>query len=262
MNEDLAPRLAELDLRGQTAVVTGASSGIGRQIAVRLAAAGANCLIHAGQNESGARQVAAAVEASGVNAHVVMADLGDTRQQDRLCDEALSWRDTIDIWVNNAGVDVLTGEASERSFEEKLDLLWKVDVVATIRLSRMIGRSMQATGTGTILNLGWDQAEFGMGGDSGEMFATIKGAVMAYTRSLACSLAPEVRVNCIAPGWIRTQWGEQASEYWQQRAESESLMKRWGTPDDVARVAQFLVSPAASFITGQCVPVNGGWRGA
>jgi 3-oxoacyl-[acyl-carrier protein] reductase len=68
-------------------------------------------------------------------------------------------------------------------------------------------------------------------------------------------------VNCLAPGWIKTQWGEQASEHWQQRAMRESLLGRWGTPDDVARAARFLVSPAATFINGQIVPVNGGFAG-
>ena len=99
-----------------------------------------------------------------------------------------------------------------------------------------------------------------MPGESGEMFATIKGAVMAFSRSLAGSLAPHVRVNCLAPGWIKTAWGESTSAYWHQRAAAEALLGRWGTPEDVARVARFLVSPAAGFITGQVVPVNGGFR--
>ena len=83
---------------------------------------------------------------------------------------------------------------------------------------------------------------------------------MAFTRSLTQSLAPEVRVNCLAPGWIRTAWGERASEYWQERAVRQSLRGRWGTPEDVARAAVFLASPAADFITGQVIPVNGGFR--
>ena len=111
-----------------------------------------------------------------------------------------------------------------------------------------------------ILNMGWDQAERGMAGDSGELFATAKGAVMAFTRSLARSLAPTVRVNCLAPGWIKTKWGEQASRYWQDRAANESLLARWGTPEDVARVARFLASPAAVFINGQTIAINGGLK--
>ena len=87
--------------------------------------------------------------------------------------------------------------------------------------------------------MGWDQAELGMAGESGQIFATIKGAVMAFSRSLAQSLSPRVRVNCLAPGWIRTEWAERASQYWQSRAVEESLLARWGTPEDVAAVAHF-----------------------
>ena len=99
-----------------------------------------------------------------------------------------------------------------------------------------------------------------MAGDSGELFATIKGAVMAFSRSLAQSLAPEVRVNCLAPGWVKTAWGDGASQYWQDRARDESLVGRWGTPTDIAQAACFLVSPAAAFINGQVLNVNGGWK--
>jgi len=106
--------------------------------------------------------------------------------------------------------------------------------------------------------MGWDHVTTGMAGDSGELFALAKGAITAFSRSLAHSLAPTVRVNCLAPGWIRTAWGEQASDQWQQRVAKDSLLQRWGTPQDVANTARYLVSPAASFITGQVIEINGG----
>jgi 3-oxoacyl-[acyl-carrier protein] reductase len=109
-----------------------------------------------------------------------------------------------------------------------------------------------------ILNMGWDQADTGMEGDSGQLFGATKAAVMAFTKSLALSLAPQVRVNCLAPGWIRTAWGEHASAKWQERVRRETPLGRWGTPEDVARVARWLVSPHASYITGQIVRINGG----
>ena len=241
-------------------MITGSSSGIGKAIALQLARAGADCLIHAASRRDAAEQVAEQVRGCGVAAEVVLADFSKPDDQDGFLAEALRWRENIDIWVNNAGADVLTGAAADRTFDEKLLSLLRTDVVASMRLSRQVGERMKAAGGGVILNLGWDQAEVGMAGDSGEMFAAVKGAVMAFSRSLAKSLAPEVRVNCLAPGWIRTSWGEEASDYWQARAETGSLLGRWGTPDDVAQMAKFLVSPAAGFITGQVVAVNGGLR--
>jgi 3-oxoacyl-[acyl-carrier protein] reductase len=244
-------------LAGQTAVVTGSSSGIGRAIALELARAGAAVLVHARKNQAGADEVAHEIRSRERESRVVLADLGDSAKQDQLVETAWNWR-PIDIWVNNAGADVLTGTAANWSFEEKLAALWQVDVVGTLRLSRAVGRRMKQRGTGVILNVGWNQAATGMAGDSGELFAATKGAVMAATRSLAKSLAPEVRVNCLAPGWIRTEWGRHASEEWQTRARSESLLGRWGQPDDIAHVAKFLASPAASFVNGQIIHVDGG----
>jgi 3-oxoacyl-[acyl-carrier protein] reductase len=245
-------------------VVTGSSSGIGRAIALELATGGADVLIHARQRRDAACRVADQVRALGRRSHVVILDLADAANHAPLVQQAWQWGSEVDIWVNNAGVDVLTGPLADKSFSDKLEQLWRVDVSATIQISRLAGQRMQAgsgrRGIPVILNVGWDQAEIGMEGDSGEMFAAVKAAVMAFTRSLAKSLAPQVRVNCIAPGWIRTSWGEQASQYWQHRARQESLLQRWGTPEDVARVARFLASPAAEFITGQIVAVNGGYR--
>jgi 3-oxoacyl-[acyl-carrier protein] reductase len=244
-------------LIGQAAVVTGSSSGIGRAIATELARVGADVLVHARSNRAGADKTASDIRRMGRNATVVVADLGNIAAQDEFVRTAWAWR-SIDVWINNAGADVLTGEAAEWSFEEKLEALWRMDVVATLRLSRAVGTLMRKRGRGVIVNMGWDQAETGMAGDSGEFFAATKGAVMAATRSLAKSLAPEVRVNCLAPGWIRTEWGEQASAEWQERAKGDSLLQRWGRPEDVARTACFLASPAAEFINGQIIAINGG----
>ena len=247
-------------LAGQVAAVTGSSQGIGRAIALELARAGADVLVHGFHHRAEAERVADEIKALGRQATVVLADLADSSARRNLAETAWNWRGGIDVWINNAGADVLTGGAGNSTFEQKLARLWQVDVEATISLSRTIGQQMKARGSGSIINIGWDQAEQGMAGDSGEMFSAVKGAVMAFTRSLAQSLAPEVRVNCLAPGWIRTAWGDTASDYWQQRAERQALRGRWGTPEDVARTAAFLASPAADFLSGQIVNVNGGFR--
>ncbi len=243
-------------LAGMFAVVTGSTSGIGRAIALELAARGADVGVH-GRDRSRADEVCTAIRGVKRRAEAVVTDLAGPLDWDQFVDEF--WRRRpIDIWVNNAGVDVLTGDAARWSFEKKLAQLWEVDVRGTIALSRAVGRRMAERGSGAIINIGWDQADDGMAGDSGEMFAAVKGAVMAFTRSLARSLAPRVRVNCVAPGWIRTAWGETASDAWQQRVVRESLLARWGEPDDVARAVCFLASPDASYMNGQVIAVNGG----
>ncbi|MDX1946201.1 MAG: SDR family oxidoreductase [Pirellulaceae bacterium] len=248
-------------LTGQVAVVTGATGGIGRAMALALAQAGAHIVVHGSSRAAEAEQLAGQIRAAGRQALVALGDVSDRVARGRLVEQAWNWQSGVQVWINCAGADVLTGAATAWSFEQKLARLWRVDVEGTIDLSRAIGQRMAANERGgAILNIGWDQANHGMGGDSGEMFAATKGAIMAFSRSLAQSLAPRVRVNCLCPGWIRTAWGEQASDYWQERATRQALRGRWGTPADVANAALFLVSPAADFLTGQVIDVNGGFR--
>ena len=243
---------------GQNACVTGASSGIGRAIALELARAGANVAIHYRQSTHRAEDVADEIRALGRRSACFPADLADATSHQSLVDQVWDQFGPCQIWVNNAGVDLLTGEGPTLSFERKLELLLAVDVTATIQLSREVGRLMQMAGRGAILTIGWDQADRGMEGDSAELFSTAKNAVMGFTRSLAVSLAPEVRVNCISPGWIQTAWGDQASEAWQDRVIRETPLRRWGQPEDIAKLTRFLVSDEASYITGQVINANGG----
>ncbi|RCS53858.1 SDR family NAD(P)-dependent oxidoreductase [Bremerella cremea] len=252
----------DASLRGKIAAVTGAASGIGRAVALQLAGQGASLLLHTRSNDHGLRETANLAQriAPHIEIKLVQADFVEPSQQDRFCEEAWNWQQRLDILVNNAGVDVLTGAAAELSFEEKLELVYRVDVVATMRLSRTLGAQMRGIPGGSIVNIGWDQAAHGMEGDSGEMFAMSKGAIMAFSKSLARSLAPEVRVNCVAPGWIQTAWGENTSDYWHTRAARESLIGTWGQPADVAATIGFLVSPAARFVNGQTIAVNGGFN--
>jgi 3-oxoacyl-[acyl-carrier protein] reductase len=253
---DLNPSTREL--QGVRAAVLGSTSGIGRAVALALARAGADVIVHGRSSLDAAHEVADTVRCHGGRSQVLMADLADRRASDRLAEQAWGLWGGLDAWLQIAGADTLTGPGRSSGFEEKLDTLLAVDVVATVRLTRAIGRRMKEQGGGCILTMGWDQAETGMEGDSGELFAATKGAVMAFTRSLALSLAPTVRVNAIAPGWIRTAWGESASRDWQERVRRETPLARWGTPDDVAEAARFLVGPGAAFLTGQVIRVNGG----
>lgn len=243
--------------------MTGAGSGIGRAIARELAGAGADVLVHANRSREAAETLFLEIRALGVQAELVLLDLAVAANQDSLVERAFQWGDGPDIWINNAGVDILSGPLAKAPFEERLESLLQLDVSATLRLSRaFVTRRQKQPGPkpAALVNFGWDCVDCGMAGDSAQLFAAAKGAVTAFTRSLAQTAAPAVRVNCVAPGWIRTGWAEQASDYWHRRGAEESLLERWGTPDDVARVVRFLVSPAGEFVNGQVLPINGGRR--
>jgi len=227
-----------LDVR---CLVTGSTSGIGKAIAEAFAERGAKVITH-GRRKAAGRHLTA--------------NLSDPKAVDKLAEKA--WSKGLDVLVCNAGADTLTGEAAKWSFDRKLEELIAVDLKSTMRLCRNLGEKMKAHGRGVILTIGWDQAETGLEGDSGQLFAAVKGAVTCFTRSLALTLAPQVRVNCIAPGWIRTAWGETASAEWQDRVREETPLGIWGLPEDVAAAAVMLASPNAAFLTGQTLRVNGG----
>ncbi len=228
---------------------------------MELASQRCHIVVHGREPSEHIDQTLARLKDRGVEATAIFGDFSQGTDWNEFVASAWGWKGRVDIWVNNAGGDVLTGPWADRTLAEKLAYLIQTDVTSSLMLSRAVGAMMVAENVlGSIINIGWDQAMQGMAGDSGELFATTKGAVMAMTRSLAQSLAPQVRVNCVAPGWIKTQWGEQASDDWQRRAVADSLMRRWGRPEDVASAVAFLASSKSNFITGHTIPVNGGFR--
>jgi 3-oxoacyl-[acyl-carrier protein] reductase len=190
---------------------------------------------------------------------VAQADLGVRAGCEALVEEARERLGGLDVWVNNAGADVLTGEAAAWEWERKLDALVAVDLKGTIACSYAAGAVMrdQERG-GTILNMSWDHVTTGMAGDDPQLFSAVKGGVLAFSRSLARALAPEVRVNVLCPGWIETSFAEQADREFHRSVAEATPLGRWGRPQDVADAALYLASPEAAFVTGQAINVNGG----
>jgi 3-oxoacyl-[acyl-carrier protein] reductase len=165
----------------------------------------------------------------------------------------------IDAWVNNAGADILTNHGASLSTMEKLDLLIAVDLRGTMIASWQAATLMaQQDGGGVIVNMSWDHAISGMSGLDPQLFSAVKGGVLSFSKSLARSVGPNVRVNILAPGWIETAFGKDASEAMRRRVAESTPLRRWGCPEDVAAAAVFLASPSAAFITGQTIMVNGG----
>jgi 3-oxoacyl-[acyl-carrier protein] reductase len=239
--------------------VTGASSGIGRAIAETYAAHGAVVLLTHRASPERAREVADAVTTRGGRAHVRQADLATRDACERLVAAAREELGGLDVWVNNAGADVLTGEAAAWDWERKLDALLAVDLKGTVACSYAAGEIMRKQERGgTIVNMSWDHVTTGMAGDDPQLFAAVKGGVLAFSKSLARRLAPEVRVNVLCPGWIETGFAVQADPEFRHSVAQDTPLKRWGRPQDVAGAALYLASPEAAFVTGQAINVNGG----
>jgi 3-oxoacyl-[acyl-carrier protein] reductase len=206
-----------------------------------------------------ARDVADAIKARGGRALVAQADLGTRDACERLVAQAHEQLGRLDVWVNNAGADVLTGEAAAWEWERKLDLLLAVDLKGTVACSYAAGEIMRSQEHGgTIVNMSWDHVATGMAGDNPQLFAAVKGGVLAFSKSLARALAPDVRVNVLCPGWIETSFGEQVDREFHRSVAEGTPLGRWGRPEDVAAAALYLASPEAAFLTGQAINVNGG----
>jgi 3-oxoacyl-[acyl-carrier protein] reductase len=245
-------------LERKTVLVTGASSGIGRAIALRCAAAGADLAITYRNNERGAEETAEAVRELGHRIEVCRADIARDADVERLANQLRNAFERVDVWINNAGADILTGPAATLSRREKLDLVLAVDLRGTVLASWAAVDLMREQGGGNIINMAWDHVNFGMEGENPAVYSAGKGGVASFSRSLARDVAPEIRVNILAPGFIETAFGEGVNPKFRKKVIEMTPLARWGTPEDVAGAALFLASDDSAFLTGQMIMVNGG----
>jgi len=210
-------------------------------------------------NERGAKDAAREIEGLGRRARVIRLDLADVASIEALPGAARTAIGGVDAWINNAGADVLTGPAVSLPVVDRLDLLMRVDLRGTVLASWQAAELMTSQDSGgVIINMSWDHVLMGLAGIEAQLFAAVKGGVLAFSKSLARTVAPRIRVNVLAPGWIETAHGNEVDETVRRQIEATTPLARWGTPDDVASAAVYLASPAASFVTGQTMLVGGG----
>jgi len=247
-------------LAGMAALVTGAGTGIGREIAVEFARQGADVLLHFAHSQEGAASAVAEIGALGRKAELFQADFDSLDGVMALADRAVTLLGRVDCLVNNSGITF--NRPFLRVTPEQFDRLYHVNVRAQFFLTQKIAEHMIARGGGAVCNL---TSIHGLqGAPEHSVYAGTKGAIIAYTRALAVELAWRgVRVNAIAPGWVTVENYYKAIPGFNETAAAEAAKTsvpagRAGKPADIAKLAAFLCSPEASFIIGQTIVMDGG----
>lgn len=244
-------------LTDRTALVTGATRGLGRAFARGLAEAGADIVVH-GRDAEAAAEVVTEIEAVGRRAWIVLGDLTDRAGVDRVVAEAIEVAGHLDILINNAGACIhrpaleVTDDEWSHVVDTNLTALW--------RMSQTVGAHMVERGSGSIVNVGSISAQIVNRPQMQPAYNASKAAVHHLTKSLAAEWAPAgVRVNAVAPGYIKTDMSPVDEPQFRRFWIEDSAQQRYATPDEVSPSVVFLASDAASFMSGTILVVDGGY---
>lgn len=242
-------------LEGKTAVITGGSRGIGKGIALKFAAHGANIAITNIVDDAEFANAVKEIQALGVKAKGYVSDASNYASSEKVIDQIVSDFGTIDILVNNAGItrDTLL----MRMTEEQWDLVLTVNLKSVFNLTKAAIRPMMKQKSGSIINM---SSVVGVNGNAGQAnYSASKAGILGFTKSIAKELGSRnVRCNAIAPGFIITEMTEKLPEDVKKEWTEKIPLRRGGTPDDVANIALFLASDLSSYVTGQTINVCGG----
>ncbi|EIW18060.1 MULTISPECIES: 3-oxoacyl-[acyl-carrier-protein] reductase [Pelosinus] len=244
-----------MHLDGKVAIITGASRGIGRSVAIELAKLGAKVVINYAGNEAAAEEVKNIIVAAGGQGIVIKADVGDVEAVDAMVKETISTFGKIDILVNNAGIT--RDNLLMRMKEEDWDAVMNINLKGVFVCTKAVSRIMMKQRAGKIINM---TSVVGLMGNAGQAnYAAAKAGVIGFTKSMAKELASRgITVNAIAPGFIGTDMTAVLSDQVKTELTEKIPAGRLGSPEDVAAAVTFLASDSANYITGQTLNVDGG----
>ncbi len=247
--------MTQIDLEGRAALVTGASRGIGRSIALGIAQAGGAVAVHYQSKEEAAARVVAEIEAAGGDAFSHAANVQISSEVKGLVDACVTRWGGLDIIICNAGIwkGSMVEEMTENQWDEMID----VNLKGMYLVTHYAVPHLKSSTAGTIVNIA---STAGQRGEAGHAhYAASKGGMLAWTKSLAPELAPfGVRVNCVAPGWVHTDMDAAVLKADGKTINAGIPLGRAGKPEEIAAVACFMASDLASYMTGEIVNVNGG----